>query len=190
MNTIYLISTDTLKQNTPINDNVADYLLNAAIRDAQTINLQQTTGTCLYKKILQLVADNTIEAPENEKYKTLLDEYIQPLVINYALVYAIPAIRFKLMNVGVVSQSSENSQPTSLQEMQYVADEARNKAEYYATLLSNFLKANFKVYPEYLANKAIDEKRPTCTQYTSGLVLSDVYPDEWHYNTFPTYLIK
>lgn len=190
MQTIYLISTNTLKQNTPINDNVADYLLNAAIRDAQTINLQQTTGTRLYKKILQLVADNTIKTPENEAYKTLLDDYIQPLVLNYALVYAIPAIRFKLMNVGVVSQSSENSTPTSLQEMQYVVDDARNKAEYYATLLSDYLKANYKTYPEYYANKAIDEKRPTCTQYTSGLVLSDVYPDEPHYNHYPTYLIK
>ena len=37
--TIYLISTEYLKQNTPINENTADYLLNAAIRDAQTINL-------------------------------------------------------------------------------------------------------------------------------------------------------
>lgn len=190
MNTIYLISTQFLKENTSINDNVADYLLNAAIRDAQTINLQQTTGTKLYKKILSLVADGTISDPENEPYKTLLDDYIQPLVLNWAFVYAIPQIRYKIMNVGVVNQSGDNSTPTDTKEMQFVIDEARNKAEYYSTILSDFLKANFKTYPEYLQNTEWDEKRPFFNQYTSGLVLSDIYPDEWHYNTFPTYLIK
>ena len=69
MNTIYLISTQFLKENTPINDNVADYLLNAAIRDAQTINLQQVTGTKLYKKVLNLVENGTISDEINAKYK-------------------------------------------------------------------------------------------------------------------------
>lgn len=188
MKTIYLISTKDLKDNTPINDNTADYLLNTAIRDAQAINLQQITGTVLYKKILQLVNDDTIGNPENAKYKSLLDDYIQPLIINYAFVYAIPAIRFKFMNVGVVSQSSDNSTPTDTKELQMVLDDARNKAEYYATILSDYLKAHTKDYPEFLQNKEYDEKRPMINQYTSGLVLSDVYPDQFHYNTFPSYL--
>lgn len=177
-----------MKQNTPINDNVADYLLNTAIRDAQTINLQQVTGTKLYKKVLELVKSNGINKQAFKDYKYLLDEYIQPLVLNYAYVYAIPAIRYKVMNVGVVSQSSDSSNPVDIKELQIVIDDAKNKAEYYATLLSDYLKANIKLYPEYLDNKAIDEKRPMINQYTSGLVLSDFYPDQLHYSTFPSYL--
>lgn len=190
MNAIYLISTDFLKKNTPINDNVADFLLNRAILDAQNINLQQVLGTVLFRKILALVGDGSISNPENVKYKNLLDDYIQPLVLSFAFVYAIPSIRFKVMNVGVVSQSSDNSNPTDTKELQMVIDDARNKAEYYATILSDYLKANIKDFPELLQNKEIDEKRPMINQYTCGLVLSDFYPDWWHYNTFPTYLIR
>lgn len=188
MNTVYLISTKLLKENTPVNDNVDDHLLNAAIRDAQTINLQQVTGTKLYKKLLALVQDGSISESGNAKYKELLDDYVQPLVMAYAYVYAIPAVRYKVMNVGVVSQSSDNSTPTDTRELQMILNDARDKAEFYATLLSDHLKANIKVYPEYLENKEIDEKRPMLNQYTSGLVLSDVYPDQRHYNDFPCYL--
>jgi hypothetical protein len=101
--TIYLISTEYLKQNTPINENTADYLLNAAIRDAQTINLQIVLGTVLYRKIMSMVGDGSISDGANADYKVLLDDYIRPLVIAYAYMYAIPAIRYKVMNVGVVS---------------------------------------------------------------------------------------
>lgn len=188
MDTVYLISTDYIKKNTPVNDNVADYLLNAAIRDAQTINLQQVAGTKLYKKIIGLVGDGSISAPENAKYKELLDDYMVPLVLAYSYVYLIPAVRYKIMNVGVVSQSSDNSNPTDTRELQFILDDARNKAEFYATLLSDHLRANHKDFPEYFANKGIDEKRPMLNQYTSGLVLSDVYPDQMHYNHFPCYL--
>lgn len=190
MNAIYLISTDFLKKNTPINDNVGDFLLNRAILDAQNINLQQVLGTVLFRKIISMVADGTIGNEENNKYKTLLDDYCQPLVLTYAFVYAIPSIRFKLMNVGVVNQSSDNSTPTDTKELQLVIDDAKNKAEYYATLLSDYLKAHLKDFPELTQNKELDEKRPLINQYTCGLVLSDFYPDWWHYNTFPTYLIR
>ena len=189
MKTIYLISTQMFKENLSVNDNVADYLINSAIRDAQTINLQQVCGTVLYRKILGLVENGTIADPSNEDYKLLLDEYIQPMVLTYAYVYALPNIRYKVMNVGVVNQSSDNSNPTDLKELQFIIDEAKNKAEYYATLLSDYLRANKDKYPELYGNKKFDEKRPTIHQYTSGLVLSDCYPDQLHYSTWPSYIL-
>lgn len=185
--TIYLISTEYLKQNTPINENTADYLLNAAIRDAQTINLQIVLGTVLYRKIMSMVGDGSISDGANADYKVLLDYYIRPLVLAYAYMYAIPAIRYKVMNVGVVSQSSDSSTPVDTKELKFILDSARDKAEYYATLLSDYIKANIRLFPEYTQNRAVDEKRPMLNQYTSGLVLSDVYPDQFHYNDFPVY---
>lgn len=187
MNTIYLISTDFLKQNTPLNDNVADYLLNSAIRDAQTINLQQTMGTKLYRKVLDLVGNGTIRDEINAKYKYLLDEYIMPMLLQWSVVYALPQIRYKAMNIGVVSQSSDSSNPVDFKELQYLIEDARHKGEYYSTLLTEYLWQNHKDFPEYLDNKAIDEKRPQIHQYTCGVVLSDIYPDEFHYNDFPIY---
>jgi hypothetical protein len=108
MKKIYLVSAQTVKENTPMNTNVDDGLINTAIIDAQTINIQQACGTILYKKILSLVEDGSISNEENEKYKNLLDEYIQPAIISWTYVYSIPSIHTKVMNVGVVQQSSEN----------------------------------------------------------------------------------
>lgn len=191
MKKIYLVSAQTVKENTPMNTNVDDGLINTAIIDAQTINIQQACGTILYKKILSLVEDGSISNEENEKYKNLLDEYIQPAIISWTYVYSIPSIHTKVMNVGVVQQSSENSNSADLKNTQFILDDARNRAQYYTELLTRYLIANCKeLFPEYLENKKFDETRPTLHQYTSGLVLDDIYPNQFHYNTFPTYLVK
>ena len=189
MKRIYLVSTQAVKDNTPMNTNVDDALLNTAIFDAQQINVQQCCGTVLYKKILSLVNDGSISDPDNERYKTLLDDYIQPVVINWAYVYSIPTIHTKVMNVGVVNQSSENSNSADLKATQFILDDAKNRAEYYSQMLTHYLIANSNdLFPEFLQNKKFDEQRPTLHQFTSGLVLSDYYPDEFHYNIFPFYL--
>lgn len=189
MKKIYLVPAQAVKDNTPMNTNVDDSLINTAIIDAQQINIQQCLGTVLYKKILTLVEDGTISASENEAYKTLLDDYIQPAIVAWSYVYAIPTIHTKIMNVGVVNQSSENSNSADLKSTEFVLNDARNKAEFYSELLTRFLITNCKEhYPEYLQNKKFDEQRPTLHQYTCGIVLDDIYPNQFHYNTYPTYL--
>lgn len=186
---IYLVSVNMVKDNTPINSNVDDNLITTAIFDAQQINVQQICGTKLYKKILALVDSDEIQLPENSRYKTLLDEYIQPVVISWAYVYSIPVIHTKVMNVGVVNQNSDNSISADIKETQFLLDDARNKAQFYSDMMTRFLIANTKeLYPEYLENKRIDETKPTIHQYTNGLVLDDIYPNRPHYNIFPVYL--
>lgn len=191
MKKIYLVSAQIVKENTPMNSNIDDALINTAIYDAQQINIQQACGTILYKKILSLVENGTISDPENEKYKNLLDEYIQPAVISWSYVYTIPTLHTKAMNVGVVQQNSDNSSSADIKNTQFILDDARNKAQYYSELLTRYLITNCKeMFPEYLENKKFDETRPTIHQYTSGLVLDDIYPNQLHYNTFPTYFVK
>lgn len=189
MKKIYLVSAQIVKENTPMNSNIDDALINTAIYDAQQINIQQACGTILYKKILSLVENGTISDPENEKYKNLLDEYIQPAVISWTYVYTIPTLHTKAMNVGVVQQNSDNSSSADIKNTQFILDDARNKAQYYSELLTRYLITNCKeMFPEYLENKKFDETRPTIHQYTSGLVLDDIYPNKPHYNIFPTYI--
>lgn len=169
MKAVYLISAKLLKQYTSINDNTENYLLNNCILDAQTINVQQATGTKLYNKIIDLVESGAIEDACNINYKTLLDNYIQPVVIQYAYMYCLPEVAFKVMNKGLQSQNSDNSNSVGLDELQYKEQGIRNKAEFYLNLLIDHLNEHKSDYPELLEN--CNGIQPSKSAFTCGLVL-------------------
>ena len=173
MNRIFLISTQDLKDFTPINDNVDDSLLHNAITEAQDIDCQQLLGSILYHKIMELVEDDSIKLPENEKYKILLDEYVTKVVLYAALERAIPVIHYKIVNKGITTQSSDYSATTTTAEMQYLIDKVKNDKEFYATRLANHLLANTALYPEYYASRKIDEMIPNTRPYRTSMVLDD-----------------
>ena len=81
---VLLISEQKLKDNTPITDNVDSSELRFAIQQSQAIQIQETLGTNLYEKILQLVDTGDINLAGNANYKSLLDNYIQPTLIAYS----------------------------------------------------------------------------------------------------------
>lgn len=171
--TIYLVSVQKLKDRTIINNNVDDSLLSSAIQEAQEIELQQILGTKLYRYILEIISNGLIHTVGYEKYKLLLDEYCTKVVTYAAALRALPAIHFKVMNKGVNNQNSDNSQPTSLQELEFVMDRVRNDIEFFSQRLSNYLLEHRIDYPEYMGNYKIDEIQPNVQNYHSNLVLDD-----------------
>lgn len=169
MGRIYLISTETLKRGTTINGNVSDTLLCNAIYEGQQINIQQIIGTKLLRKIEILVDNGTITDPANSDYKTLLDEYLQPALIYWAWYYSVPYLAFKLVNKGAQRQTDENSNNASLDEIHYVEETIRDKAEFFSQRLADFLTANRSTYPEYHAAAKIDEMTPNHNQAFQGV---------------------
>lgn len=169
MNKIYFVTTKLLKESTTINDNVDDYLLNNSIWEAQEINVQNACGTVLYRKINDLISTGDISLPANAQYKSLLDVYIQPVVIYWAWAYIIPMVHYKIMNKGVQNQNSDNSTSTAINEMQYLKDEVRNKADFFTERLCDYLLANKHLFPEYTRNHKIDELHPDGNAYFSGV---------------------
>lgn len=172
MERIFLISTQDLKDFTVINDNVDDSLLHNAIQEAQDITLQQLLGTKLYKKILALVNNDEISLPANAQYKTLLDEYCIKVVLYSALHRAIPVIHYKIVNKGITTQTSENSQTTTISEMEFLMNRVKNDLEFYSNRLASYLLANIQLYPEYMSATKIDEIIPNVTPYRTSMVLS------------------
>lgn len=172
MERIFLISTQDLKDYTVINDNVDDSLLHNAIQEAQDITLQQLLGTKLYKKILALVNNDEISLPANTQYKTLLDEYCIKVVLYSALHRAIPVIHYKIVNKGITTQTSENSQTTTISEMEFLMNRVKNDLEFYSNRLASYLLANIQLYPEYMSATKIDEIIPNVTPYRTSMVLS------------------
>jgi hypothetical protein len=157
---VLLISEQKLKDNTPINENVDTSELRFCIQQAQTIQIQETLGTNLYNKILQLVDNGDITLPQNLNYKSLLDNYIQPTLISYSYYLALDNFWVKFINIGLVQNRSEQGNPIDLKTFQYLKSNAKNQAEFNDNLLRRHLIFRSGLYPEYNNGNLNDGQLP------------------------------
>jgi len=171
----YLISEQTLKDTTVLNENVDPKLIAPAILEAQDIEIQAILGSTLYNKVLSLIPSGVISTAPYANYKTLLDSYIQPSLKYYVLSELIFPMTFKLMNKSVASRSSEFSSSISSDEIGMNQEFYKNKAEYYATRMINYLRDNQSLFPEYLqlSSTGFSTIYPRGTAYTNGMFLYD-----------------
>jgi len=147
---VLFITENELKKSTAINDNVDSGELTSAIATAQDINLQESLGTELYDKLIDLVdAYVTSGTAIDPTYKTLLDDYIQPMIIHYAYYYAMDNFIMKFMNVGLVQGSSEQGTAIDIRLYQSLKSSAKSTAEFYDARLRAHLQKNTNLYPEF-----------------------------------------
>ena len=166
-NKVLFLSVDYLRDNTVINGNVDSELLEPFILTAQNVHIETIVGTRLYNSIITSIEADTL-AGDN---KTLVDEYLQPALLQWALYESLPFINYKLTNKAILSKSSENSEAIELDELHYLRTNVRDVAEYMSERATKFLKANTDLYPLYLDNIECDEIRPNKTNYYSGIIL-------------------
>ena len=89
---VLFVSEDTIKKSTTINGNVDVELLLPYIKVAQDIHIHQLLGTDLYDKIQADITGDTLTG----NYKTFTDDYIQPVLIHYALYECLPFLSYKI----------------------------------------------------------------------------------------------
>lgn len=99
MRNIYLISEKELRQASMIDDNVDSTFLTYSIMQAQETGLQEVIGSELYESILKQVEEHTFL---NDDYKTLLDKYIQPYLVNETTSQIVIPLQYKIRNAGIV----------------------------------------------------------------------------------------
>lgn len=158
-NDVLLISEDYIKSVTNISDNLAnDYLL-PSIKLAQDIDLESTIGTQLLHKLQKLVYDNDISNQENEMYKLLLDNYIQPYLAYSTIKHLTPTVSYKLANQGVLRTDDEKSYNVTSNEVDKVADYYSHIANTFKKRLQLFLIANYNNFTELLNWKSIADIR-------------------------------
>lgn len=167
----FLISEKTLKQNSVINNNVDGLYLLPAIEYAQDAGLQPLLGSKLYNKLMDLVENSEITNTENEDYKLLLDEYIQPYLINKVTAEIQIPLAYKLRNQGVVQQTGENTYVPSLKDVQYVIQDYENKANFYGNRMSDYLHANISKYPEYCSVDSCADMPSNKNAYNTSIYL-------------------
>lgn len=181
-NKVKFISIDLLREQTSIQDNVdADTLL-PSIYKAHDINLQQALGSTFYNRLKQGVIDNDLNADEI----SLIDTYIQPMMIEWSFYYALRDIKFKPTNKSLSEENSEYSNSVDLDSLKYFRNEQRNHAEYFTSLLIKYLCEYDTLFPEYNNPDDKETVRKSDEAYFSGLYLGgkegkkyDRYHKKW-----------
>tara|TARA_R100000458_G_C8250305_1_gene227389 strand:- start:25 stop:525 length:501 start_codon:yes stop_codon:yes gene_type:complete len=156
MATVLFITRTDLVKNSIIDGNVDTDKFIQFIKVAQEIEIKNYLGSKLYKKITDDISGSGLAGG----YLTLVNEYVQPMLIWYAQAEYIPWASFQLKNGGVFKHTSENAETVSKTEVDFLVQKARNTAEYYTQRFLDYINNNSGSFPEYNNN-------------TGG----DVYPD-------------
>ena len=158
-NDVLLISEDYIKSTTNVSDNIAgDYLL-PAVKLAQDIDLESTIGTNLLQKLQELVYDNDISNKENEMYKLLLDNYVQPYLAYCTIKHIVPTVAYKLVNQGIVRTDDEKSYNITSNEVDKTADYYNHLSNFYKKRLQMFLISKYNSFTELLNWKSLADIR-------------------------------
>jgi len=164
---VRFISTDLLKQRTPINGNVSADILQNYILKAQDTHIHMILGTNLYNYLKTQVQANTVIG----NYKTLMDDYIIPALIEYSFYEALPFISLKLTNKSIVRGTSEYSTEADLDDLKYLRSSVRDIAEFYGERCVRYIKENSSLFPQYSTNSGLDEMQPNKTTYFTGVYI-------------------
>ena len=143
------ITTDDLRRKSIIGGAVDADKFIQFIEVAQDIHIQNYLGTKLYDKISSLIVNDTIDDSGNAVYKTLLNDYLTPMLIWFAQSDYYMFASYQVSNGGVFRHRSESSETPSMQEIKSLVDSSRDKAEFYVRRFLDYMDNNSNSYPEY-----------------------------------------
>jgi hypothetical protein len=143
------ITTDDLRRKSIIGGAVDADKFVQFIEVAQDIHIQNYLGTKLYDKISSLIVNDTIDDTGNAVYKTLLNDYLTPMLIWFAQSDYYMFASYQVSNGGVFRHRSESSETPSMQEIKSLVDSSRDKAEFYVRRFLDYMDNNNNSYPEY-----------------------------------------
>jgi len=119
------------------------------IEVAQDTEIQTYLGTKLYDKLQSdIIADSL-----TGNYKTLVDDYIKPMLIWYTQAAYIPYAAYQISNGGIYKHNSENATSVDQSEINSLASHATETAEFYTQRFMDYMDYNSNLYPEYIANQ-------------------------------------
>ena len=150
MATVLFINRTDLVRNSIIDGNVDSDKYMQFIKLAQEVHIQNYLGTQMYDALT--VAIPNIDLPANARWKTLLDDYVVPMLIWFSQVEYIPFASYQLRNGGMMKHRSENSDTVSKEEVDFLVEKARTNAEWYSRRFIDFMSFNETTYPEYTSN--------------------------------------
>ena len=169
MATILFINRTDLVRNSIIDGNLDTSKLLQHIKIAQEIDVQEIIGTPMYDGLTNAIT-NGIDLPANARWKTILDQFIVPMLIWFGQANFYPFAAYTIANGGVYKHQSENSQSVDKSEIDFLVEKARTNAEWYSRRFIDFMNYNNAIYPEYNKSKN-DDIFPSHDSLFNGWVL-------------------
>lgn len=163
---VLLTNENLVKAVTNIFDNVNGNYILPSIKIAQDLDLEDVIGTVLKEELQKQVYSNTYK----NRYKMLLDDYIQPFLTYSAIVRLIPTVSCKITNAGVVKTDDEKMTSLSPSDVDKVKAEYQKIADAYRSKLGRFLMANYNDYPELKEYRDVSDIRANVYSYASSSI--------------------
>ena len=168
MATVLFINRTDLIRNSIMDGNISTDKFIQFIKIAQEIDVQQIMGTDLYNGLAAAMPN--IDDVGNARWKTILDDYIVPMLIWYAQSNYYPFAAYQIKQGGVFKHTSENSVSVDKNEVDFLVEKARTNAEWYSRRFIDFMSFNQTTYPEYTSNTN-DDIYPSYEATFNGWVL-------------------
>jgi hypothetical protein len=161
MATALFIKREDIVRNTALGGNVDTDKFIQFIKIAQQIHITNYLGTKLYDRISDDVLANTLAG----NYLSLVNDYVQPMLIHFAMVEYLPFAAYTIANSGVYKHNSENSTGVDKEEVDFLIAKEQKIADYYTRRFIDYMSFNAAtLFPEYWTN-----------------INNDVYPDKDNY---------
>ena len=153
MSKVLFIQRKDLVTFTSANGNIDTDKLLPYVDMAQSIEVQRLLGTKLYDKLKTDITGGTLTG----NYLTLVDTYIKPILIHYAMMYALPYLSVTISNGGVYRNNPENATALNSDEINTLVEKERDTAQYFSQRMIDFLNFNAgSQFPEYYTNSNED----------------------------------
>ena len=168
MATQLFINRTDLVRNSIMDGNISTDKFIQFVKLSQEIDVQQIMGTDLYNGLSAAMPN--IDDAANARWKTILDDYIVPMLIWYAQSNYYPFAAYQVKQGGVFKHTSENSISVDKNEVDFLVEKARTNAEWYSRRFIDFMSFNQATYPEYTSNSN-DDIYPSYDSTFNGWVL-------------------
>lgn len=166
MATALFIKRDDIVRNTALNGSVDTDKFIQFIKIAQEVHILNFLGTDLYDKISADILTSTLSGD----YLALTNDYIQPMLIHWAMVEYLPFAAYTIANGGVYKHTSESSVSVDKDEIDFLVEKERKLADHYTDRFVNYMCYNATLFPEYNSNTN-DDTYPSKETQTGGWVL-------------------
>ena len=157
MATALFIKREDIVRQTALGGNVDTDKFIQFIKIAQEIHIQNYLGTKLYDKISADILAGTLTGD----YLTLVNTYVQPMLIHFAMTEYLPFAAYTIANSGIYKHNSENSTTADKPEIDFLIEKERKIADYYTQRFVDYMSFHQNDYPEYNSN-----------------INEDIYPDK------------
>ena len=150
-------------QNTPLGGNIAVDRYRVCVQDAQLSKIEEVLGETLYVKMRDDFDDTHPSSGYTGLYRVMYYEYLRPAIIHQAAVEYLLIAAYQITNGGISKHTPNNGTPVDKNEVDFLVQNQRAKADMYVQRLERWLSKN--TIPEYTSdsNTIIPPTRNTST---------------------------